>query len=208
MRVEMNNEFDLKAAGWDSNPVHLERAEAIAGEIRKMVEIKPGMKGFEYGCGTGLLSFNLAGFLKSIVLADSSAGMLDIVKEKIMLRNLNNMTPLLIDLEKEPVPNEKFDIVYTQMTLHHVKKLDPVISGFYDMLYPGGFICIADLYREDGSFHGKGFEGHKGFDPEELKTRLEAPGFKSVKYKKSFEMKRNIEGNEKSFPLFIITGQK
>jgi ubiquinone/menaquinone biosynthesis C-methylase UbiE len=71
------NEFDIKAIDWDNNQMHIERADAVAKEIGKAVALTQDMKGFEYGCGTGLLSFRLIGSLKEITLADSSAGMLD-----------------------------------------------------------------------------------------------------------------------------------
>ena len=58
------NEFDIKARDWDNNPQHAERAKTIAWEIKKAVSITHDMTGFEYGCGTGQLSFNLAGVLK------------------------------------------------------------------------------------------------------------------------------------------------
>jgi hypothetical protein len=35
--------------------------------------------------------------------------------------------------------------------------------------------AIADLYPEDDSFHGEGFAGYKGFDPEELSGLLKKP---------------------------------
>lgn len=202
------NEFDIKARDWDNNPQHAERAKTIAWEIKKAVSITHDMTGFEYGCGTGQLSFNLAGVLKEITLADSSQGMLEVVKKKIEAQNIKNMTPLLIDLEKAEAPDNKFDLLFTQMTMHHVKDIDLIISKFYSMLRPQGYLCIVDLFKEDGSFHGGGFAGHKGFDPEELKTKMEESGFKSVKHKVCFKMKRIINEKEIMFPLFLLTGQK
>ncbi len=33
------NEFDIKAAEWDKNPMHWERSEAIVEEIRKTIPL-------------------------------------------------------------------------------------------------------------------------------------------------------------------------
>jgi hypothetical protein len=49
----------------------------------------------------------------------------------------------------------------------------PLSKSFMSLLKPGGHLAIADLYTEDGSFHGDGFHGHKGFDPAILAAMLE-----------------------------------
>lgn len=71
-----------------------------------------------------------------------------------------------------------------------------------------GFLCIADLFKEDGSFHGNGLTGHTGFDPEELKSKMENIGFASVKYEECFAVKKIIDSKEKIFPLFLMTGKR
>ena len=58
-----------------------------------------------------------------------------------------------------------FDLIYTLMVLHHVGDVETIIRKFRGLLNPGGYLAIADLYSEDGSFHGEGFSGHMGFDP-------------------------------------------
>ena len=54
------------------------------------------------------------------------------------------------------------------MVLHHVNDIEKIIGKFYRLLNPGGYLAIADLYEEDGSFHGDGFTGHKGFNMDSL----------------------------------------
>jgi hypothetical protein len=34
------NEFDLKAAEWDNNPIIWDRAEVIANEIKRLIPLK------------------------------------------------------------------------------------------------------------------------------------------------------------------------
>ena len=62
------------------------------------------------------------------------------------------------------------------MVLHHVGDIDTIIKKFHDLLNPGGYLAIADLYSEDGSFHGEGFHGHRGFDPVSLAALLQKQG--------------------------------
>ena len=74
-------DFDERAATWDDDPVKKERAAAVAAGIRAMVALSPDMRALEYGCGTGLLSFELRHELGSITLADRSEGMLAVLSE-------------------------------------------------------------------------------------------------------------------------------
>jgi 2-polyprenyl-3-methyl-5-hydroxy-6-metoxy-1,4-benzoquinol methylase len=202
------NDFDLKAKDWDKNPINVERAKAISEAVRKNIGISGNMKGFEFGSGTGLLSFNLADSLKEITLSDSSKGMIDVVNEKIKNGRITNMKTSFSNLENDDIPSEKFDIILTQMTLHHIADINMIIRKFFMMLNNSGYIAIADLYKEDGSFHGKDFGGHNGFDPESLKNILQDRGFVSVRYSECYKMKRLVDGNERTFPLFLLTGQK
>ena len=75
------------------------------------------------------------------------------------------------------------------------------------MLKPGGYIAIADLYPEDGSFHGEGFTGHKGFDTKELSDSLSKAGFKITSEEKCFVLNRKIsEAETKQFDIFLLIG--
>ena len=76
-------DFDERAKDWDSDPMKVERAHAVADAIRAALPLRPDMTAFEYGCGTGLLSFFLKDDFSSITLADTSQGMLDVLSEKI-----------------------------------------------------------------------------------------------------------------------------
>ncbi len=81
--------FDERARDWDSDPKKVERARVVADAIRKTIPLSQEMKALEYGCGTGLLSFALQPDLGEITLADTSQGMLDVLREKIAKRRGN-----------------------------------------------------------------------------------------------------------------------
>ena len=160
------NEFDIKAADWDKNPMHWDRSVAIVEEIRRRIPLNRNMTALEYGAGTGIASFLLRDDLKEITMMDNSSEMVRIMKEKIEASNVTNIKVLKFDLEHDDHPAGKFDMIFTQMVLHHVSDIESIIDKFGKMLNAGGFLAIADLYKEDGSFHGEGFSGHNGFDPE------------------------------------------
>jgi 2-polyprenyl-3-methyl-5-hydroxy-6-metoxy-1,4-benzoquinol methylase len=91
------------------------------------------------------------------------------------------------------------------MVLHHVNDYEAIIYTFYSMLNPGGYLAIADLYTEDGSFHGHNVKVHLGFDPEKLTEILRIAGFKNIEHKTCFEVKR--ESGVK-YPVFLLVAQK
>lgn len=201
-------DFNLRARDWDSDPLKVERARKVADAIRKNVRLTPGMTALEYGCGTGLLSFALQSSLGSITLADSSAGMLEVLREKIAASGIHNMHPLRLDLATDPLLDQRFDIIYSMMTLHHIVDTRKVLADFYTLLDQPGKLFIADLDREDGSFHGTGFDGHNGFDQAELTADLEQAGFGQVRFSTVYEMVKEVGGKSRSYPLFLMVAEK
>lgn len=203
------NEFDIKAGEWDKNAMHRERAETIAAEIIKQVPLNTGMTAMEFGAGTGLLSFILKDRLKEITLIDNSEGMVKVLTEKVLTTKAGNMKVIRADLEHEDFAAGPFDLIYTLMVLHHVGDIDTIIKKFHDLLNPGGYLAIADLYSEDGSFHGEGFHGHRGFDPVSLAALLEWQGFSGLIHRKVYAVDKSVsENRSKKFDVFLMTATK
>ncbi|MEW6402087.1 MAG: class I SAM-dependent methyltransferase [Chloroflexota bacterium] len=201
--------FDERAKDWDSDPKKVERARMIADAIRKAIPLSTRMTAFEYGCGTGLLSFALQSDLGQITLADTSQGMLDVLAEKIQVAGVDNMHPVRLDLEKESLPAERYQLTYSLMTLHHIHGAKAIISKFHDLLEPNGYLLIADLDKEDGSFHtDRTTDVHKGFDRGDLKKWVEDAGFTNVAFSTAYEIRKTIGGQEKVFPVFLMSAQK
>jgi len=77
------SEFDSRARDWDSNPLFLERAEAVAKALLELVPVSREMKALEYGAGTGLMSFLLSDRFSEIVMMDQSEEMVKVMQEKV-----------------------------------------------------------------------------------------------------------------------------
>ncbi len=207
----MNNsesDFNIRAKDWDANPMRVERAGAVAQAIRTQIKLTKNFKALEYGCGTGLLSFALQPYLGTITLADSAPGMLEVLGEKINHGGLNNMTPLQLDLVTDNLPPDRFDLIYTLMTMHHIPQLDRVLEAFYTLLLPGGWLCLADLDHEDGSFHDDSFVGHHGFHRSDLDARLQVLGFREVSFMTAFTIHKTISEKSREYTVFLATSKK
>ncbi len=201
----MINEFDIKASEWDKNPMHWDRTVAITNLMKELIPLKKNMIALEYGAGTGIASFLLKDYLKEITLMDSSAEMVRVINEKIQTTKVENLKALNFDLELTEYSEMKFDLIFTQMVLHHVTNTENITGKFYDLLKPGGYIAIADLYPEDGSFHGEGFKGHKGFDPEILSKQLRRQGFSNTSHRKCFAVNKKIsESQTMQYEVFLL----
>jgi SAM-dependent methyltransferase len=141
-------------------------------------------------------------------MMDNSVEMVKIMERKIISAKSKNLNALFFDLEKEEWEGRKFDLLIMQMVLHHVDDLDNIFRKFQNIIAPGGYIAIADLYSEDGSFHGINFTGHKGFDIEFLSDKIGKQGFTNIIHQKCFTINKEIyDKTIRQFDVFLLTAK-
>jgi 2-polyprenyl-3-methyl-5-hydroxy-6-metoxy-1,4-benzoquinol methylase len=204
--------FDQQAKEWDNDPKKTERAIIIAKEMTDFIQPDKTMHAFEFGCGTGLLSYQLKDNFKTITLADTSEGMIKVLQEKITKENIKNFKPLLVDLLEDDIVKfeNSYDVIYTLMTLHHIDDINKISKIFNAMLKADGYLCIADLVQEDGSFHSNvtDFNGHNGFDRAELAAILSNHGFKIEYHKIPLEIEKEFGEKVRKYPMFLMMCKK
>lgn len=202
--------FDVQAQNWDNDPAKVERAKVIADSITDFIKPDGLQTAFEFGCGTGLLSYHLKDQFKTITLADNSEGMLKVLKEKIAKESLVNFKAINNDLSNLQGLELPYDVVYTLMTLHHILELDSILKKFNSILTKGGYLCIADLVEEDGTFHSNhpDFDGHNGFEREMLSKKIEQQGFKVESYQIILNIEKTFEDKIKNYPVFLLIARK
>ncbi|NLN75920.1 MAG: class I SAM-dependent methyltransferase [Armatimonadetes bacterium] len=208
MSTNNNQFFDVQALGYDK-PGTIQRAEAVAEQIRRQLPIRSDMSALDYGAGTGLVSFALRPYLHSITAADNSQGMLEILRKKIESQGVDGITPVLCDLSEHGLDGARFDLIYSSMTMHHIPDVPGLLKTMYNLLKPGGFIAISDLDAEDGSFHLNATEvHHHGFEREEIMRLLEQAGFLDVKVVTAHKFSKEVEGGDvREFSVFLATGR-
>jgi ubiquinone/menaquinone biosynthesis C-methylase UbiE len=198
--------FDEKAATWDDDPTKVERARICARAIQEVVPASPTTRLLEYGAGTGLLSQELAGHVGSMTLVDPSRGMREVMAAKVEGGSLPGDSRIWdLDLAVDPVPEDRFDLVASLMTLHHVSDVPRVLGAFSELLDEGGHLCLVDLVEEDGSFHDGVFDGHNGFDTASLAEGVRQAGFSDVEVRQGLH---DVEKNGRYYPLFLLTAVK
>lgn len=202
--------FDDEAQNWDQDTEKVKRAELFADEIVNFIQPDQSMNALEFGSGTGLLSYELRSYFESITLIDNSPGMISVLEDKIKRNSIDNFKPICVDPLMEEVELYNFDVVYSLMTIHHIHDIRKIMQVFNSSLKTGGFLCIADLVTEDGTFHSKNsdFDGHKGFSKQELSSILVDNGFEPEFYKIVFEIEKEVNDTIKKYPLFLLIAKK
>lgn len=200
----MSERFRTKASEWDASSRRQKLAQRIYEGIRESIPLRANMDLVDLGAGTGLLTYKILPHVHSVLAVDTSEAMLEKLREKKQSSDL--LRTSLKDISKEPLEGS-FDGVISSMTLHHIEHLEQLFKHLYAAMVPGGFMALADLASEDGSFHGVGNnEGvhHFGFDVHELSRLIGSVGFKTV----TFEMVDVIKKEQHDYPVFLLRAFK
>lgn len=204
--------FDQAAATWDDQPHRVKLMGAVGEAVLRAASPTREMDVLDYGCGTGLVGLYLLPHVRSVAGADNSPGMLDVLGRKIAEGKLANMRAMRLDLQSGPVPADRFGLIVTSMAMHHIADLGPVLRAFYQMLTPGGRVCLADLDAEPGTFHGDPKSAgvhHHGFDRAEIKARLEKIGFVDAADSTVTTFSKPIAGGGMGeFSIFLVTARR
>lgn len=200
----MTQRFDKAAQEWDSGDTRQNIAEAVFKTIASRIALVNNMNILDFGAGTGLLSFKIAPMVRSVTGIDLSSGML----EQLNAKNTSSLqvTTILQDIMNKPL-EQKFNGIVSSMAMHHVENTKQLFETFYAHLERDGFIAIADLEEEDGTFHAQhGNDGvhHFGFNRELLRNTIEKTGFRNVRFHDAYSVNRE----DGSYPIFLVTAMK
>lgn len=199
----MTERFDLSAAEWDKKDTRQNIAQGVFQTIASRIALLNHMDILDFGCGTGLLSFKIAPLVRSVCGVDLSVKML----EQLEAKNTPTLhvTPFCRDIMAEPL-EKRFHGIVSSMAMHHVEDTAKLFETFYEHLGRDGFIAVADLEAEDGSFHTHGNDGvhHFGFDREVLRRTIEKAGFGNVRFHHAY----TVEKESGKYPIFVVTAIK
>lgn len=201
--------FDDEALNWDTD-LRRKRAKILSERISEGLYKTCEMNALDFGCGTGLLSFYLSDKFKSITCADLSEKMLEVLDEKIEISKTNNLNTLSIDKLYSGQFDKKFDVIYSSMVFHHIKDISNEINKLYRLLKDNGSLIIIDLDTVDKLFHSEddSFDGHDGFERNEISSAFEDCGLKNISIKTVYSGQKIVKNNRVNYSLFLIKGKK
>ena len=113
----------------------------------------------DIGCGAGNYTLKLLESLPGLdcTLIDLSRPMLDRAKIRVSAKTTGNVVILQGDIREIELFEERFDIVITGSTLHHLRgnhEWERVFTKVFRSLKPGGTFWISDLVsHDDPSIH-------------------------------------------------------
>lgn len=196
----MTSRFDTVAHEWDKGDLRQLIAARTAETILQHVPLKSEMDLLDFGAGTGLLTYKIAPHVHSVTAVDTSTKMLDVLLEKKHKDHL--IKAACCDITQMPL-DQTFDGIISSMAMHHVEDTKHFLKTLKAHLNPGGFIAIADLDKEDGSFHAHGNDGvfHFGFERETLSGMAAESGFERT----AFHTALTIEKPSGDYPIFLMT---
>lgn len=144
-----------QSAAIDS-PLCLERiadaAAAMTPAAKRLLDV---------GCGAGNYAIKLLGKMSGsagqtsdcdVTLLDLSRPMLDRAKERVGAATSGKVEILQADVREADLGRERFDVIVTASTLHHLRTDDEwqtVFAKLFAALRPGGSLWIYDLLESD-----------------------------------------------------------
>jgi len=195
--------FEHKAQRYEDEVKRVDNVQNIADAILQKIAYTKTMELIDFGSGTGLLTSKVAPFVKKITAVDMSKAMNEVLSAKRESYPCE-LDIIELDLSKNEI-NRKFDGIVSSMTIHHVEDTLALFKKFYAMLHDGGTIALADLDKEDGSFHQEDTGVfHFGFDREEFLQTAQNAGFKNL----AIELVSVVSKPYGNYPIFLLTGEK
>ena len=202
--------FDDAAADWEEKPQRVALARKVAEAIRQAIPLARTMQVLEYGCGTGMVSRSLSPHVAKIMAVDTSPRMLEVLRRKAGEEKIGNIETLAHDLTRHPLPELNFDLVLSSMTLHHIPEVEPLLHRFFATLKSGGYLAVADLVTEDGSFHeDNSGVAHHGINPEAVRAIMTKNGGQDIGVQEIHIIeKQHGNGVKRGYPVFLAWCRK
>ena len=200
----MKDYFAGKAHSYENNAARVTNVHTIADAIlEKIIYDRENTHLMDFGSGTGLLTSQVAPYVRKITTVDISASMNEVLRGKLdtMACEIEMRECDLVSTKLE----EHYDGIISSMTIHHVENVPALLKKFYKLLKHGGTIALADLDKEDGSFHTENTGVfHFGFDQEVFASWAKQAGFEDV----NIEIVSVAKKPYGEYPIFLLTGRK
>ncbi|CAD5190557.1 unnamed protein product [Musa acuminata subsp. malaccensis] len=120
-------------------------------EFVAKLELKPGQKVLDVGCGIGGGDFYMAeNFDVDVVGIDLSINMVSFALERAIGRKCA-VEFEVADCTKKTYPENTFDVIYSRDTILHIQDKPTLFRSFFKWLKPGGKLLISDYCKKLGT---------------------------------------------------------
>ncbi|KAL6010125.1 Phosphoethanolamine N-methyltransferase [Asimina triloba] len=182
-------------------------------EFVAKLDLKPGQKVLDVGCGIGGGDFYMAeNFDVEVVGIDLSINMVSLALERAIGRKCS-VEFEVADCTKKTYPDSTFDVIYSRDTILHIHDKPALFRTFYKWLKPGGTVLISDYCKRSGPLTAEFEEyikqrGYDLHDVEHYGQMLKDAGFNEVTAEDRTEqflkvLKKELDAVEKNKDAFI-----
>jgi len=121
------------------------------GNLDKYMAMANGKRVLDAGAGTGRLTLKLKNEGADVTAIDLSTEMLEKLKQKDSSINVVEG-----NVEKMPFEDDSFDMVFSSLTLVHLKKIEPFMDEVYRVLKDDGLFVLVNIhYRKSMILYDK-----------------------------------------------------
>ena len=199
----MNDTFISKAADWDS-PDKIDMTKKFADELILRINLLPTWRALEIGTGTGLVGLQIEPFVHKVVLEDTSASMLEVLKQKLD----ENSKVEILNGEVTDYISQDIDLIFSNMAFHHITDIEKTLKHLASITKVNAWVVVGDLVTEDGSFHRFEPIPHRGFDTTILSGQFTLAGFE-VKSINIFNIiSRTVDSITTNYEQFMLIAQR
>jgi len=117
---------------------------SIIEKTRKYLKVSDIV--LDYGCGTGLVSNEIAGNVKMVHAVDISSKMIEIAKKKAVRREIQNIDYAYSTIFDDRYKKASFNVIIAFYVLHLFDDSQKLIHRMNELLKPGGLIISATPY--------------------------------------------------------------
>lgn len=168
----MSESWDDLAAGWDENEAVIAYSEKAFGTLCEVIEIR-GAQVLDFGCGTGLLTEQLAPRVTSVTAIDPATKMIQVLEDK----GFGNVTTVVGEVDEDFVRDcrqsgKRFDVVVASSALAFVPDYAETIELLTMLLADKGVLVQWDWEKVGDS--------SVGFSSTEIEEAYESAGLNVV----------------------------
>ncbi|HEY1087312.1 MAG TPA: metalloregulator ArsR/SmtB family transcription factor [Archangium sp.] len=163
----------------------------------------PPLEVVDFGCGTGVLTVELARWAGHVTAIDRSGSALAKAKAEAQRQGLRNITFLEADLHALPLDSGSVDLVVVSQSLHHVDDIERVLAEGARLLKPSGRMVVLELLPHDESWVKERLgHQHLGLDPDAVREAMRAVGLEPQ------EIQPAPRDSSSPFKAFLLTGTR
>lgn len=177
----MSESWDDFADGWDTNEAVVLYSAKAYESLLNVVQLE-GNTILDFGCGTGLLTEQIARQANSVVAIDPSKRMIAILDGK----QLENVYTIAKELSQDLIDTDEhlrsgFDLIVASSALAFVPDYQATLKLLKQLLKKGGVFVQWDWLNEDGA-------SGMGFSQASIESALAQVGFSEYSTSTPFSM--------------------